>query len=42
MSVIVPQHRAIFEALLRYDSQGAIDTLREHLRPDAAVVSGLN
>jgi DNA-binding GntR family transcriptional regulator len=42
MSVILPQHRAIFETLQRHDFQGAIELLREHLRPDAAVVSGLN
>ena len=42
MSVIMPQHRAIHEALQRHDFQAAIGVLREHLRPDAAVVSGLD
>jgi DNA-binding GntR family transcriptional regulator len=42
MSVILPQHRAIYEALRRHDFDAAIEVLHEHLRPDAAVVSGLN
>lgn len=42
MSVIMPQHRAIHEALQRHDFQAAVGVLREHLRPDAAVVSGLD
>jgi DNA-binding GntR family transcriptional regulator len=42
MTVILPQHRAIYEALRRHDFEAAIGVLHEHLRPDAAVVSGLN
>jgi DNA-binding GntR family transcriptional regulator len=42
MTLIVPQHRTIYETLQRHDFEAAIAALREHLRPDAAVVSGLN
>jgi DNA-binding GntR family transcriptional regulator len=42
MSLILPQHRAIHESLQRHDFQAAMGVLREHLRPDAAVVSGLD
>lgn len=42
MAVILPQHRAIHETLQRHDFDSAIGVLQEHLRPDAAVVSGLN
>jgi DNA-binding GntR family transcriptional regulator len=42
ISAILPQHRAIHETLQRHDFQAAIGALREHLRPDAAVVSGLD
>jgi DNA-binding GntR family transcriptional regulator len=41
MEVIAPQHRAIYEALLRFDEAGAAETLRQHLRPDETVVANL-
>jgi DNA-binding GntR family transcriptional regulator len=41
LDVIAPQHRAIYEALRRYDEQSAAETLRVHLRPDETVISNL-
>ncbi|MEO3780460.1 GntR family transcriptional regulator [Micromonospora sp. B11E3] len=39
LSVIAPQHRAIYEALVRFDFDTAAQTLRQHLSPDEAVIA---
>lgn len=39
LDVIAPQHRAIYEALRVFDLDKAAETLRQHLRPDEAVVA---
>ncbi|MGH3740572.1 MAG: GntR family transcriptional regulator [Micromonosporaceae bacterium] len=39
LDVIVPEHRAIHEALVAHDFDTAAKTLRQHLHPDEAVVS---
>lgn len=41
LDAIIPQHRAIYEALVRFDFETAAQTLRQHLAPDETVISHL-